>query len=164
MIASLLGTYQQEARGSAVELARMGEQCGSQGLGDSLGGREVHAKTDSFDGTGSGWADRGHLQASRSFLGATSGRSTRPLQSIEAAAKGFHGVGTGEEQPVEGIDAGERSIERSKAGGLNGLNGGDEDGLDPSRTEALGKFRDLMGSAGDENAVSDDSSITYLHN
>jgi hypothetical protein len=55
--------------------------------------------------------------------------------------EGFHGIGAGEEQPVEGIDAGKRGIERSKAGGLDGLNGGDENGLDPNRAKALGEFR-----------------------
>ena len=53
---------------------------------------------------------------------------------------------------MEGVEVGDCSIERGEGGGLYDLDGGDEDGFDSRRAEALGEVRGLVRGAGDEDA------------
>jgi hypothetical protein len=66
--------------------------------------------------------------------------------------EGFHGVGAGEKDPVEGVEAGERGVEGGEGGGVGQLDGGDEDGLGTEGAELVGERGGLVGGAGDEDA------------
>jgi len=67
--------------------------------------------------------------------------------------EGFDGVGAGEEEPVVGGECGDGIVEGLEGGwGFKG-DGGDEDGLDAERAQALGELRGLVGRAGDEDAL-----------
>lgn len=70
----------------------------------------------------------------------------------------FDGVGAGEDEPVEAVvalrgrEAGERGVERGEAAGVDDFDGGDKDGFDTKRAQAVGEGRSLVGGARDENA------------
>jgi hypothetical protein len=66
--------------------------------------------------------------------------------------EGFDGVGAGEEEPVEGAQAGERGVKGAEGGGWGELDGGDEDGFEAVGADGVGEGRGLVGGAGDEDA------------
>ena len=66
--------------------------------------------------------------------------------------EGFNGVGAGEEEPVEAVEVGEGGVEGSEGGGVDDLDGGDEDGFGAEGAQVVGERRGLVGGAGDEDA------------
>ena len=70
----------------------------------------------------------------------------------QAPMKGFDGVGTGEEQPMEVRQVRERMVEGGVACRLGELDGGDHDRLSTQRAQAVGQPGGLVRRPGDEDA------------
>ncbi len=119
----------------------MGQKRLRQRLSNRLGRDQIHAPAHSLKGVSRSLADSCYLRPGRK-----PGTNRR-----QTAYEELHGVGTGEEQPIEPFQMLDRLIERRVAGGLCELDGRNEDRLGSRCEELGGQFRRLPGRAGDKN-------------
>ena len=122
----------------------MGDEGFGEGLGDVLRGDEVNVvgETGFLDGACSGGTDGGDAFC---LGGEAKGAGTVQI--------GMHGVGAGEEEPVEAADGGKGRVQRTPGTRGSELDGGDENGLGSLLLQQGGERRGLPARAGDEDAT-----------
>ena len=156
VFAGLFGADEQEARGPAVGLAGLGQECAREGLGNGLRRSKVRDEADLLEGRCRCGADHSDLEVCGQMDGQSSRlarpRSVRVKRVLEAVRKRFYSVGAGEEQPMKGVKVCECGVEGGKRGGFSDLNGGNEDRVRTQGAQMSGQLRTSLGGAGDENA------------
>ena len=128
-MAGLFGADEEEA-GAGFGL---GKEFFGEGLGYSFPGDERRGKAVTLKSSRCGWTDRGYAVRWEGLRG-------------DAGHEGFHGIGAGEEQPIETWENRESLVEGSERGRGGGLDGGDENRLGAEGTEAVGEFGALVGA------------------